>query len=86
MEDNSEDFSICLFPDHREFVKICREAEAKAHRTGQKSTYWWRGYRGVVAPNLPKITLPGMEVRLMNALEKIPNKSLPEILVRNFFK
>lgn len=70
-----------LFPEHREFVTVCREAEAKAKRTGQKTHYWWRGYRGVVAANLPPITVPGLEVRLMNALGKIANKSIPEIMV-----
>ena len=82
MNDDSEDFSICVFPEHREFVKVCREAEEKAKRTGNKTHYWWRGYRGVVAAHLPPITVPGLEVRLMNALDKIPNKSVPEIMVK----
>lgn len=63
-------------------MKICREAEAKAKTTGQKAQYWWRGYRGVVSATLPPITTAGMEVRLMNALEKIPNKSVAETMVK----
>lgn len=63
-------------------MRICRDAEAQAHRTGQKTHYWWRGYRGTVAANLPPITVPGLEMRLMNALEKIANKTVPETLVK----
>ena len=81
VNEDSDDYSICVFQEHREFVKVCREAEAKAQLTGQKALYWWRGYRGVVAANLPPITLPGLKVRLMNALEKIPLKSKPETMV-----
>ena len=80
--DHNDDFSICVFPEHREFVQICRNAEAEAQRTGEKTTYWWRGIRGVMAANLPPMTVPGLEVRLMNALEKIPQKSIPETLVK----
>ena len=74
--------SICVFPEHQEFIQICREAEAEAHRTGEKAIYLWRGYRGVIAANLPPMTVPGLELRLMHALEKIPNKTIPETLVK----
>ena len=85
---DGDDFSICVFPEHRDFVTICRDAEAQARRTGQKAHFWWRGYRGTVAANLPPITVPGMEMRLMNALEKITNKSSSEtmvIIIKYFF-
>lgn len=77
---------MCHFMEHREFVRICRDAEAQARRTGQKVHYWWRGYRGVVAANLPPITTRGMELRLMTALSKIADKSVPEIMVIKHFK
>lgn len=76
-----EDYSICHFDEHRDFVQLCRNAEAEAQRKGQKIHFWWRGYRGVVAANLPRITVPGLEVRLMNALKKITDPSVPEIMV-----
>ena len=78
-----EDFySICRFKEHREFIPICREAEAQAQKTGQKVHFWWRGYRGTIAGNLPRITVPGMEVRLMDALHKVPLKSTAETMVK----
>ena len=77
-----DDFSICHFPEHRDFVRICRQAEAEAKRTGNKTYYWWRGYRGVVAANLPLITRPGLEVRLLTALSKATDQSVPEIMVK----
>lgn len=75
------DYSICHFEEHKSFIVMCRDAEAQSRRTGEKTHFWWRGYRGVVGPNLPLITLPGMEVRLMNALAKVVDKSVPETLV-----
>ena len=79
-----EDFyAICKFPEHKEFVNICRDAENQAIRTGQKTHFWWRGYRGIVAANLPPMTVSGMEVRLMNALSKIPMKNTAETMVIN---
>ena len=75
-------YGICRFLEHREFVQICHEAETQAQTTGQKTHFWWRGYRGTVAANLPRITVPGMEVRLMNALHKVPLKSTAETMVR----
>ena len=78
---SAEDFQICHFPEHKEFVIACRKAEAEAKRTGATTYFWYRGYRGVVAADLPTITLPGMEVRLMNALQKIPDKTVAEIMV-----
>ena len=80
--ERQDDFSICVFPEHREFVRLCREAEAEAKRTGQKTTYSWRGTHGVMAANLPPMTVPGLELRLMNALEKVQHKTIPETLVK----
>ena len=80
--EHKDDFSICVFPEHREFVQICRDAEAQAKRTGQKTIYWWRGIHGVMGAHLPPMTVPGLELRLMNALEKIPHKTIPETLVK----
>lgn len=74
-------FAICRFGEHREFVQICLEAQSQAQRTGQKTQFWWRGYRGTVFANLPPITVPGMELRLVNALHKIPMKSTAETMV-----
>ena len=84
----SDDYSVCHFPEHRDFVRICRQAEAEAKRSGKKTMYWWRGSRGVVAANLPPITTAGMEVRLLNALSKVTDKTIPETLVNkeNFKK
>ena len=79
---SEEDYAICHFPEHREFVKLCRETEGEAKRTGQKSYFWWRGYRGVVAAHLPPITPPGLEMRLFNALQKISDKSVAETMVK----
>ena len=75
-------FSICMFKNHRDFVQVCLDAQGDARKTGQKTHFWWRGYRGVVAANLPPITVSGMEVRLMNALQKIPMKSTAETMVK----
>ena len=77
-----EDFSICHFTEHREFIQLCRNAEAQAQQKGQKIHFWWRGYRGVVAANLPRMTVPGLEVRLMNALSKVSNKTISETMVK----
>lgn len=44
-----DDYSICKFPNHREFVEAVREAE-KIAKTGQRGHYFWRGYRGFVGP------------------------------------
>ena len=63
-------------------MQVCLDAENEARRTGEKTHFWWRGYRGIVAPNLPPITVPGMEVRLMYALQKIPLKSTAETMVK----
>ena len=82
----SEDYSICHFPEHRDFVRICRQAEAEAMRTRQKTYYWWRGYRGVVAGNLPPITLPGLELRLLTALSKATDQTVPETMVTKKLK
>lgn len=84
--DTSEDYSICHFPEHRDFVRICREAEKEAHRTGQKTQYWWRGARGVVAGNLPPITSQGLEYRLMSALQKVSDKTVAETMVKKIKK
>ena len=75
-------YKICMFVNHREFVQVCLEAQAQAQKTGQKTHFWWRGYRGIVAANLPPITVPGMEVRLMNALHKVALKSTAETMVK----
>lgn len=64
-----------------EFVRLCMKAEAEARNTGKKAIFFWRGYRGVMAANLPTATVPGMEVRLLNALNKISMKSVQETLV-----
>ena len=61
---------------------MCRDAEARANKHQAKAHFWWRGYRATVAPNLPPITLPGLEVRLMNALYKVDDKSVPETMVK----
>ena len=53
--------------------------------TGNKTSFIWRGYQAVVAANLPPITVPEMEVRLMNALEKISNKTVSETMVKEIF-
>lgn len=68
---DAADSAICHFPEHEEFVLQCRQAEIAAKRSGEKSIFWWRGYRSVVAPNLPRLTPEGIEVRLMNALQKV---------------
>ena len=73
---------MCHFPDHIEFVRRCRDAEAEAQRTGKKANFWWRGYRGTVAANLPRISVQNLEIRLMNALNKISSTSVPEKMVR----
>ena len=57
------------------------KAQAEANETGKKSIFLWRGYRGVLAPNLPPMTPPGVEVRLMNALQGISFKSTAETMV-----
>lgn len=81
-EDNEEDdTSICHFPDHIEFVRAVREAEKLARETMVRAPYHWRGYRGFVAPSLPRITVPGMQYRLMSALKRIDNLSVPETMV-----
>ena len=77
-----EDFSICKFFHHREFIVAVREAE-KIAQSGQRGHYFWRGYRGFVGPNLPPITLPGLKLRLMKALQRIPSLSNPEKMVTN---
>ena len=79
--DPNDDLSVCHFPDDKEFVRVCRDAEAQARRTGSKAHFWWRGYRGTVAANLPPITVPGLKVRLMNALQKVNDKSPAETMV-----
>ena len=80
-------YTICMFPNHREFVQICLDAESEARKTGQKTHFWWRGYRGIVAAKLPRITVRGMEVRLINALHKVPIKSTAETMVKKkYFK
>ena len=43
--------------------------------------FWWRGYRGTVAANLPRITVPGMQVCLMNALQKVADRTVAETMV-----
>ena len=85
MGGENPDFSICHFPEHREFVSRCRDAENEAQRTGEKAIFWWRGYRGIVAANLPPITVAGLEIRLMNALAKINGKSVPETMVKHTY-
>ena len=82
IDHQDDDFSMCVFPEHKEFIQICRDAELEARRTGQKTNYWWRGYRGVIGANLPPMTVPGLELRLMHALDKIPDKTIPETLVK----
>lgn len=77
-----DDYSICCFPEHKAFVRICRQAESEAKRSGEKTNYWWRGYRGVVAANLPPITLPGLELRLLTALSKATDLTVPETMVK----
>lgn len=79
--DDDDDFSICHFPHHREFVKAVRLAEKGAKESGVRVPYYWRGYRGYVAPTLPRIDVSELQLRLMNALQRIPNLSVPEILV-----
>lgn len=76
-----DDFSICHFPKDREFVIAVREAEKTAKSTGVRAPYYWRGYRGYVAPGLPPITVPGLQVRMMNAMQRIP-LSVPETMVK----
>lgn len=75
-----DDFSVCDFPHHEDFVKAVREAE-KIAQTGKRGLYFWRGYRGFVDPNLPPITLPGLKMRLMNALQRVSDISDSEIEV-----
>ena len=74
------DTALCHFPTHKQFLLECRIAELKAKRTGKNAIFWWRGYRGIVAPNLPPITSEGLEVRLMKALQKV-NRTVPETMV-----
>ena len=81
METESDDFSICHFPHHREFVKAVRDAEKLAKDSGVRAPYHWRGYRGYVSATLPPITIPGLQMRLMNALQGINNISVPETMV-----
>lgn len=61
---------------------MCRDAEARANRHGTKAHFWWRGERTTVAPNLPTMTLPGLELRLMNTLYRVSDKSVPETMVK----
>lgn len=83
-DDNlQEDFTICQFSHHREFICAVREAERIANRSGEKGFYSWRGYRGFVGPNLPPITLAGLKMRLMNALLRV-QLSESEKLVKNY--
>lgn len=77
------DYDICQFPDHRKFVDSVRIAEKEAKETGVRVPYLWRGYRGFVAPSLPPITVQELEVRLINALRRIPTLSVPETMVRH---
>ena len=76
------DFSVCHFPQHKEFVILVRNAEKRARRDNTKAYYTWRGYRGFVSPNLPEITIPGMKMRLMNALRRISDISPSEKKVK----
>ena len=78
---SNEDFSICEFPHHKQFISIVREAEKKA-QGGEPAFYVWRGFRGFVSPNLPPITVPGLKVRLLNALQGIPDVSDAERKVK----
>ena len=73
---------ICHFPEYREFIRNCRKAEAEAKRTGKMVHFGWRGCRSTIAANLPTITTPGLELRMMNALHKISTKTIPETLVK----
>ena len=82
IDDDEDDFSICEFPEHRQFVIGVREAEKLAKQQGERAFYEWRGYRGFVAHNLPRITLPGLRMRLMNAMQRIPDLSPPEKAVK----
>lgn len=63
-------------------MSLCRAAELKAKETGDKVAFHWRGYRGIVAANLPPITVEDLEIRLMNALNRISMKSVPETMVK----
>ena len=78
---DDEDFTICEFRNHREFVQLVRAAERVA-QNGEKAFYSWRGYRGFVAPRLPTITLAGLKMRLLNALQRISPTSDPEKKVK----
>lgn len=82
-EASDADLAICHFPEHKEFVINCRKAEMEAKKSGQNIQFFWRGYRVIVAPNLPPMTPSGIEVRLMNALQKISKKSTAETMVNN---
>lgn len=73
---------MCEFPEHVEFVKLCRQAQEVAQSSGQVTNFWWRGYKGVVAPNLPPIDAKTMYCRLMNALHKVNIKTVAETMVR----
>ena len=82
-DDDDDDYSISPFSDHREFIDMVREAEREAMVNGEKSYYSWRGYRGYVGPQMPRITLPGLKMRLMNALQRVNDPSDPEKMVFN---
>lgn len=81
-ESEENDYVICHFPHHREFIDLVRKAEAEAKETGERRHYLWRGYRGFVAPDLPRITVPGLQIRMMNALHKIQVKTVAETMVK----
>ena len=77
-----DDFTLCDFNDHREFIRLVRKAELDAKRNGVKGNYHWREYRGFVGPNCPPITKQELKIRLMSALQRIPNISNPEKKVK----
>lgn len=74
--------SICHFPEHRDFVQACLNAEAEAKRCCEKQSFTWRGSRCTVGADLPPITIEEMEVRLMNALQKVDDRSIAETMVK----
>lgn len=71
-------------PEYQEFCNILLNSQKIANETQKAHVFIWRGYKGCVSSQIPKLTVPEMKRRFNLAMESISNeKKKKEVRMRD---